>query len=70
MFKAWFILLLAFLRYVLYKQHRLYVVPYGGLRRSLCLKAHSHCAFFSDCDCNLVLLVMGQKGVGDVMVVA
>ena len=33
------------------------------------LRARSHCASFSDCDCNLFLFVMGCIGVGDVVAV-
>ena len=36
----------------------------------LTLKARSHCAIFSDCDCDLFLLIMGCVGVGDVVAVA
>ena len=31
------------------------------IRCDLILKAHSHCALFSDCDCDLVLLMMGYR---------
>ena len=44
---------------------------FGGLAVVECrLKDHSHCAFFSDCECDLFLLVMGQNGADDVVTVA
>ena len=38
--------------------------------QTLNLVTHSHCAFFSDCGCDLFLLIMGWIGVGDVVAVA
>ena len=34
------------------------------------LRARSHCTIFSDCDCDLFLLIMHYMGVGDVVTVA
>ena len=34
------------------------------------LSAPSHCAIFSDCDCDLFLLIMGYMGVGYVVAFA
>ena len=39
-------------------------IAYGAIR------ARSHCAIFSDCYCDLFLLIMGYIGVGDVVAVA
>ena len=39
-------------------------------RISISLLARSHCAIFSDCDCDLLLLIMGYIGTGEVVAVA